>query len=161
MKTLVAYYSRTGSNREAAEALQKKLECDIEEIVDLKDRSGGWGMLRSGLDVLFRKSSRIKPAVKNPGDYDLTVVTTPVWGGTLPPATRAYLGENRDRFRDIALLSVSGSGKGNKDFISKFELAVGRKPSPVLLLSESDVKDRDWGKLIESFAKKIREYSGM
>ena len=34
MKTLLVYYSRTNITKEIAETIQKKLDCDIEEISD-------------------------------------------------------------------------------------------------------------------------------
>jgi flavodoxin len=40
MKTLVVYYSRTGTTRKVAEAIAGILRCDIEEVVDTKKRSG-------------------------------------------------------------------------------------------------------------------------
>ena len=38
MKTLIAYYSRTNVTKGIAETLQKKLNCDIEQIRDTKNR---------------------------------------------------------------------------------------------------------------------------
>jgi len=156
MKTLIVYYSRTNSNKKAAETLQKKLKCDTEELVDLKDRAGGFGMFRSGMEILFKKPAKIKPTEKNPADYDLIVIVTPIWMGTLPPATQTYLQENRDRFKKIAVLSISGSGKGNKSFTSKFESAADKKPIAILLLSATEVEGKDINKLIEPFAKEIQ-----
>ena len=44
MKALVAYYSRGGTTKKVAEKISALLEGDIEEIHDLKKRSGiiGW-----------------------------------------------------------------------------------------------------------------------
>jgi len=44
MKTLVAYYSRTGNTKKVAVEIAKNLKADIDEIIDKKDRSGmiGW-----------------------------------------------------------------------------------------------------------------------
>jgi len=48
---------------------------------------------------------------KNPKDYDLTVIVTPIWAGTLPPASRTYLDND---FNSIALASVSRSAIAKK-----------------------------------------------
>ena len=38
MKTLIAYYSLTGNNELVAKAVSDELGCDLEKIVDLKER---------------------------------------------------------------------------------------------------------------------------
>jgi flavodoxin len=47
MKTLVVYYSRTGKTRFVAERVASELKADIEEVVDLKNRSGRFGFLKA------------------------------------------------------------------------------------------------------------------
>ncbi|MBE3088681.1 MAG: flavodoxin family protein, partial [Actinobacteria bacterium] len=42
---LVVYYSRTGTTRKVAEYITKQLGADMEEIIDMKKRSGIWGFL--------------------------------------------------------------------------------------------------------------------
>ena len=50
-KTLVAYYSRTGTTKKVGEAIAKALKADIDEIIDLKKRSGAIGWVVSGKDA--------------------------------------------------------------------------------------------------------------
>ncbi|MDY6965570.1 MAG: hypothetical protein SVM80_06305 [Halobacteriota archaeon] len=40
MKSHLVYYSRTGTTKKVADAISDIINCDIEEIVDTKDRSG-------------------------------------------------------------------------------------------------------------------------
>jgi len=47
MKTLVVYYSRTGKTKFVAEKIAVELKADVEEVVDLKSRSGRFGFLKA------------------------------------------------------------------------------------------------------------------
>lgn len=155
MKTLIVYYSRTGANRKAAEVLHSKITSDIEEIKEEEDRSGILGLLRSIMDAILKKTSKIKSIEKTPGNYDRVIVVTPVWAGNLPPAVRTYLNENKTYIKEIAVLSISGSGEKNKSFLSVFESAAGKKPIASLLLSERETKKKDLGELMKPLLRKI------
>ncbi|MCK4376551.1 MAG: flavodoxin, partial [Candidatus Brocadiae bacterium] len=76
-RCLVVYYSRSGTTRKAAEAIAGLLGCDIEEILDRKDRSGVTGYLVSLKDSALRKPAEIEPVRRDPADYDLVVIGTP------------------------------------------------------------------------------------
>jgi flavodoxin len=155
MKTLIVYYSRTGGNKKAAAALQKKINSDIEEIKDTVDRSGGMGMFRSAMGVLFGKKTTIAPAEKSPGNYDLTVMVTPIWVGKTPPATAAYLQQHRDQMKAVAVLSVSGSGEKNTSFLPGFEKTAGKKVTAALLLTEKETKEKSIDDLLKPLLRKI------
>lgn len=155
MKTLIVYYSRTGSNKKAAEALQKKINSDIEEIKVTEDLSDWMSLLRSGIRALFGKKTAISPAEKSPGNYDLTVMVTPIWMGKMPPATAEYLRQHRDQMKAVAVLSVSGSGEKNADFLQAFEKAAGKKTTTALLLTEKEAKEKSMDDLLKPFLRKI------
>jgi flavodoxin len=42
MKTLLVFYSRTGTTGKAAQDISKNFESDVEENVDLRKRMGFW-----------------------------------------------------------------------------------------------------------------------
>jgi multimeric flavodoxin WrbA len=152
MKTLVVYYSRTGNNEKLARKVQEKLKADIEGIVDPVNRGGVFGFLRGGFEAMRKKGTGIKRMDMDPGDYELTVVVTPLWSGTLPPATRTFLEGNGGKFKEIALLSVSGSGEGNKRALADFEEAAGKKVNAALLLSAK----ADWKERLGGFISELR-----
>ncbi|HSB95361.1 MAG TPA: hypothetical protein VLC91_02875 [Spongiibacteraceae bacterium] len=101
-KYLVVYYSRTGSTRAIAVALAKALHCDIEAIVDTNKRSGIWGYLRCVLDTLEKRSATIAPPKKNISGYELVIVGTPVWAGSVAAPVRAYLKMQKGRLPLLA-----------------------------------------------------------
>lgn len=139
MKILIVYYSRSGRNENLARVLQKKLDQSlIEEIVDQKNREGGWGIFISVFDAIFHKLTKIAVIQNDPKDFDLVVVVTPLWAGGLPPATRTYLTTNRENLKKYAFISVSGQGKDNLKAVADLEKTAHHSPSPVLLLNEKE-----------------------
>ena len=156
MKTLVVFYSRTGNTKKVAEEIAKILNADIEEIIDKKDRKGIVGWLKSGRDATFKKSAEIE-FVKNPIDYDLVIIGTPIWAFTMTPAIRTYLSENK--FKKVAFFSTSGGSEGKKIF-NEME-KISREPVATLSLLTKNwpaelnlVKEENFGK-IKEFCKKL------
>jgi flavodoxin len=91
MKSLVVYYSRTGKTKFVAETIAAELGSDIEEIVDLKSRDGKMGWMSATQDASRGKETQIAPTTKNPNNYDMLIIGTPVWAFTLTPAIKTYL----------------------------------------------------------------------
>ncbi len=103
MKSLVVYYSRTGNTKFVAEEVAAQLGADIEEIVDLKNREGTTGWLTAGRDGMDNRLTEIAETKKNPDDYDLVVVGTPVWAWSPSAAVRTYVGKHDFVGRKVAL----------------------------------------------------------
>ncbi len=91
MKVLVAYYSRTGTTKRVAETIGAELGCDVEEIIDLKNRRGLIGFLTGGYSAYRKKLTDIKKPEKDPATYDLLIIGTPVWASQMTPAIRTYI----------------------------------------------------------------------
>ena len=96
-KTLVAYFSATGTTKAAAQKLAKKLGADLYEIspeepytsADLDWRDKG---SRSTLEMKDRSS---RPAIKgrceNIADYDTVWIGFPVWWYTAPTIVNTFI----------------------------------------------------------------------
>lgn len=110
-KVLVVYFSRTGTTRLLARAIAGMLNADLEEICDCSDRVGPGGYLRSLLDALRRKPSEIVPAGLSVSAYDLVVIGSPVWAGSVSAPVRSYLIENRAQLPQVAFFCSFG-GRG-------------------------------------------------
>ena len=155
MKVLIAYYSRTGNNEKLANELQLKLECDIEKIIDTVNRKGVWGFLKGGYQASRKKMSRIEPIKKDPSGYDLVIIAYPLWGNRMPPPIRKYIFDNKNNFNRVALMSVSGRGKGNDKTVPDFETAVGKKASAILMLSQTEKKRGGYEEKLKEFSESI------
>lgn len=157
MKSLIVYYSRTGNNETLAKILQEKLGCEIEKIEEYINRKGVLGFLRSGMQATFKKMSEIKPIKKDPKDYDLVVVVSPIWAGHIPSPVRTYIYVNKEKIRKMAFASVSYSGYGNGKVLKDLESLVSKEVSAHLLLREKDMRSQTHFSAIESFLETLRE----
>ncbi len=155
MKTLIAYYSRTGKNEKAAKELQKILNADIERIIDKNDRHGILGFLTAGMDALRKKKAAIQEPEKDPSQYDLVVMAYPLWAGVMPPAARAYIIKNKEAIKNAALLSISGGGAGNQKAVPDYEDATGKTAKAVLLLTEKESNQESFRNRIEEYAREL------
>jgi flavodoxin len=111
LKSLIIYYTRSGNSRFVAEAVAAQLGGDIEEVVDLKKRSGALGWLSGGKDAKQGKTTEIAPTKKAPADYDLIVVGTPIWAGKPAPAINTYLKKNGVSGKKVAVFFSQGGTK--------------------------------------------------
>lgn len=110
MKSLVVYYTRTGVTKFVAQTIAAELGSDIEEVVDLKNRAGKLGWMSAGRDSMQGKETQITPTTKNPADYDLVIVGTPIWAWSPSAAIRTYLGKNSLSGKKVALFFTMDSG---------------------------------------------------
>jgi menaquinone-dependent protoporphyrinogen IX oxidase len=126
LKILVVFYSRTGTTRNIAREIAIKLGSDIEEIIDKKDRSGLFKFLESSEDTRSGKIAEIAEMKKNPKDYDLVIIGTPVWDETLSTPVRAYLLKHKDKLpENIAFFATSRVTEA-KIVVKKAEMIIGK-----------------------------------
>jgi flavodoxin len=111
LKSLIVYYTRTGNARFVAETISSQLGADIEEVIDLKKRSGILGWLSGGKDAKQGKETEIAPTKKKPADYDLIVIGTPIWAGKPTPAINTYLKKNDLSGKKVAVFFSQGGKK--------------------------------------------------
>ena len=148
MKKLVVFYSRTGNTKFVAEEIAKKLKADIDKILDEKDRKRkiiGW--IVAGRDGMKKSLTEIKYK-KNPNDYDLVIIGTPIWGWSMTPAIRTYLTNNK--FKNVAFFLTYG---GNYKDTFKEMKELSKEPLATLDIIDKDIKDNK-----EQVFKKIKEF---
>lgn len=102
MKTLVVYFSRSGHTRQVAGDIAKLCGADVGPICELRGRQGPWGYLRSIWQAVCRAAPPIMPTVRNPADYDLVIIGSPIWGMRLAPPVRSYAQLHAERFKHVA-----------------------------------------------------------
>ena len=151
---LVVYYSRTGNTRKVAEAIAGELKCDIEEIIDLKDRSGALGYMKSGKDATLKNLTEIRDIEKNPGDYATIIIGTPVWAWTMSTAVRTYITRFSDRFKSVAFFCTMG-GSGDKGTFEAMEELCGKHPIMTLAILQSEIEKDSYRDKVKYFAGKI------
>ncbi|MDY6913044.1 MAG: flavodoxin [Planctomycetota bacterium] len=123
MKTLVVYYSRTGVTRKVAEALAEALGADIEQLIDTKKRGGALGFAVAVKDAAMKKLIPIAAPQKDPADYELVVVGTPVWADTICSAVRMYLTDYGKEIKRGAFFCTTHTSGIEKTLAAMQELA--------------------------------------
>ena len=152
MKTLVVYYSRSNVTRKIAEIIRKKLDCDIEEITDAGKYGGKIGYMKGGFDATTGKTTKINEITKNPSDYDLVIVGTPIWASNMATPVYSYLIKYSDQINDIAPFCTCISG-GYEKTLEKIKEITKKQPKSEMYLTRKDIKNPI--EKINSFIEKI------
>lgn len=156
MNPLVIYYSRTGNTAMVAEALADGLSCPAEAIHDAVKRSGLIGWLRSGRQAMRGETTELEPLQHDPGDFDLVVVGTPVWGGTMSTPVRSFLEKQRDDLPQVAFFCTAGSDETAGTF-ADMAACCGQPPMATLGISRNMIKKQEWRPAVERFIAELRE----
>ena len=107
----MVYYTRTGNARFVAETIAAEIGSDLEEVIDMKKRSGVLGYLGGGRDARQGKETPIAPSKKSPADYELVIVGTPIWAARPTPAVSTYLKKNDLSGKKVAVFFTQGGKK--------------------------------------------------
>lgn len=144
---LVIYYSRSGFTERVAKRIAADCACDIERIRDARPREGPLGYLRSIYEALTGTLPPLEPTARNPADYELVIVGTPVWAGRLCSPMRAYLRANAARLPQVAAFCTMGGSGGDK-VLDEIAALCGKAPLARLVLSDKEIQgDRDREKI--------------
>ena len=152
MKILIAFYSRTGVTRKLAEVMQSLLSCDFEEIIDTKERGGALGFVVSCKDAALKHTTEIKPAAKQPGDYDIVILGTPVWANTMSCAMRTYITQFKEQFKSVAFFCTTGNS-GIKAAFEGVQALCGKPPVATLGLKQKEVTKNLFREQLVEFVK--------
>ncbi|MBN1131689.1 MAG: hypothetical protein JXR52_02385 [Bacteroidales bacterium] len=106
MKTLVAYYSRKGSNRFLAEKIASALSCDIEAIRP-----------RLNVFILFLMNIHLGnwPLKKKIGEYERIILCGPIWMGRFIPPLRSFIKKYKEMINKLVFVTCCGSTYARKD----------------------------------------------
>lgn len=111
-KTLVLYYSQTGTTKTVADEIQRQLGADIDSIVPVES----YGYDYDATIERWRKEREdsikvaIKPLHANINDYDTIFLGFPIWGGTYASPVATWLDENNLEDKTVITFATFGSG---------------------------------------------------
>ncbi len=114
MKTLIVYYSRSGTTRVVARALAKDLPADIEEIHCNRYARGFSNYLLAVYESWKGKRPRIDPLAHALSEYELVVIAGPIWAFRPATPLRTFLTQERIRLRRVAFLLTHGGTAGDR-----------------------------------------------
>ncbi len=121
-KVLVAYFSKTGNTQKIAYKIAVMLGGDVERVKDLNTR----GFCLGGGAATFGVGADINKPDKNPEEYDLVIIGTPIWSWTMAPAIHAYIKQNKDKFKKVAFFVTAG-GTSPEGTVEDMEELSGKK----------------------------------
>ena len=97
MNIAIVYYSLTGHSKKFAEALSKKISCDVFSLKTQKYIPKTCLLKHSycAFVAALEKKHPIEEISFNSDNYDLVILVTPIWFGKLPPAYNTFFKENK------------------------------------------------------------------
>ena len=106
------FYSFEGNTRFIVNAIAESINADILELKPKKELTtkGFMKYVWGGRQVLFKKRPDLMPFDKNPEDYDIVFIGTPVWAYTYAPTLRAFFSKIHLKNKKIALFCCHGGG---------------------------------------------------
>lgn len=136
-KVLVVYYSMNGDTKLIAEAVAGAVGGDLLELKPKKDlkKSGFWRYVAGGMQVLLKAKPELEPFSKNPNNYDLLFIGSPVWASSYVPAVNTFLATTGLKGKKAALFCCY-AGQPGKTFANMKTALAGNE-----IIGEEAFKD--------------------
>ena len=153
-KILVVYHSRTGYTRRVALDLARRLGADLDVIRIVQPMHGPVGYAMCAIEALAGLAPALRRQEKNPAEYDLVVLGTPVWFWSLASPVRSWLekfGKRGTRFAFFCTMGGSGAGR----VFATMKEMTGRAPLATLALTDAEIDATARAKL-DVFVQAIR-----
>jgi hypothetical protein len=125
-----------------------------EELVDTKKRRGPLGFVSAGRGCAPKKLTTLADIKDDPALYDLVILGTPMWGGTLSSAILTYISANKSKFKRVAFFCTQG-GTDNKQLFDKMEALCEQRPAGTLAVSQEEVKKGTYQDKLRQFAYRL------
>lgn len=152
-EVLVVYYTRTGNSQRLAEEISIKLHGIKDQIKSENKYKGISGFIKGGFRAVRKKEDDITYK-KNPEDYRVVVIVSPIWASNIPPAVRRYIKKNVNKMKNYSFI-INGGLKENQKAYKNF---IEELPSPIseYIADNSNIDYEICQKDLEDFADKIR-----
>lgn len=139
-QTLVVSFSRTGETKKIADLVADSLGAEArEEISENRRRTGPLGYLKSAWEALLGVSPIINPPTREPSEFDVVVLASPVWVGSLSSPMRTYLLKMESKLPRVALLVTEGGSGGHRVLLQMRDL-IRKTPLAELVLNEDEIR---------------------
>ena len=165
MKTLIIYYSDSGSTKIMARTLSMHLKADIIGIKDLKNRKGFVNKFLSSVDAFRESKTEISPAKVDLTSYDLIYIGTPTWANKPAPAIITLIDRCNWAGKDVILFTTMNKNGSDEATLERLEEKVKMRGARVVERFSLNTKDKspeniinDTERIIQTLVLKM--YSG-
>lgn len=152
MRTLVIYYSLSGTTRQLATSLAKKLDADTAEIRCGRYGRGALDFLKACYDSVMGRLPPVEAIHNSIETYDLVLVGGPIWAGHAATPVRAYVQQQRGKFKRVAYFVTYG-GSAIERALSELAQIGGQVPEATLSLRTGEVLGNTFEAPVEAFAR--------
>lgn len=154
-RILVVYYSLTGNTGKIAKAIAQQAGADLDEIIASDGRKPGFaGYVRSGWETIIRQGAPVRAAIRSPATYDLVVIGTPVWVGSMSSPVRTYLRAHRSQFKAVAAFCTEGGANGDRA-LRQIAEATGQALLADLIVTDEDLRNGGYRRKVEAFVRSL------
>lgn len=138
-RALLVYDATDRATQSLGAELARDSGFDVDIIEPLKP--SGWKLpLPHAIDKMVGPGPQFT-WTKDPAEYDLVVVGTPVVHGTASAGVRTYLEENAERLRRVAFFCTAHK-RGGWHTLREMSALTGRVPAAMLLTTATDIEWR-------------------
>lgn len=121
MKTLVVYYSKTGTTKRVAQSVAEKSASDFDEIQ-------------------YDEAAKSIKSRHNPADYERVILLSPVWALSLAEPMKLYLAKYKSGIKKYNLIVTCGS-MGHRGCVKNCKSIIGIPPEKSMKIKSKAVKE--------------------
>lgn len=110
--------------------------------------------MSGALDARAKKLTVLADVEHDPALYDLVILGTPIWNGTLSSAVRTYISANKSKFKRVAFFCTQGGTK-NDPLFHEMEALCEQRPVSILGVSQKEVKKGAYQDKVRQFAYQL------
>jgi flavodoxin len=154
LKILTVYFTRSGNTEKVVKKIHESVEGDLELLKESISRKGVVGWLKTGGSNAKREVTEINDTQYDPSEYDLVILASPIWAGTISSPMRSYVMKNRDKLDRTAIFLTNDSGAVEAAFLEIYEL-LNTKPLVERSLQRSKMKN-EFESTVTSFVDSIQ-----
>lgn len=143
-KTLIVYYSNSGTAEKIAQHIKKLLpEADMDRIGYKGKMDKRYGMVPA-LFKMFSVPKKIEGDEHDPSEYKKLILVFPIWAGMPAPVMRAYFQKHTRAVREKKYNMVCVSGGGEDKIEEWLEGRAVKLPAVKLSLKQKNIETDDY-----------------
>ncbi|MCF2872455.1 hypothetical protein L0664_15375 [Octadecabacter sp. G9-8] len=160
MKSLILFYSRTGTTMNVANALGAALSADIKEIKCPRYQGGWFAYLRAGYDSVKGRLPPIDVPDLSIEGYDLVIIGAPIWTSYPALPLRSFLAQKPRLSGRVAVFFTFGGHSPAEKAVKMVESLLSVPLEATLALPHDQVVSGQYEAAIDTFIAKLSAVNG-